>query len=165
MEHGIGPDMCVPCGEGLLNLRVGAIIVRDGKALVIKSQFGDYCYSVGGRIRFGESAEEAVVREVFEETGVRMAVERLGYVSEVYFFNDSPKAFGKTVYELALYFYMKTPPDFAPQSDRVCDSGERFVWIAPDAKETVYPGFLREAITDPKPYVVFDSRDDRTEHA
>ncbi len=27
----------------------------------------DHLYSVGGRIKFGETAEEAVVREVFEE--------------------------------------------------------------------------------------------------
>ena len=31
-----------------------------------------YLYSVGGRIRMGETAEEAVVREVLEETGVLM---------------------------------------------------------------------------------------------
>ena len=66
MDNNPGPDLCVPCGEGLLNIRVGAIIVKDGKALMVKSKFGDYCYSVGGRIKFGETAQEAVVREVFE---------------------------------------------------------------------------------------------------
>ena len=55
-----GPDMCVPCGDGILNIRVGAIIMKNGKALMVKSKFGDYCYSVGGRIRFGETAAEAV---------------------------------------------------------------------------------------------------------
>ena len=59
-----GPDMCVPCGDGILNIRVGAIIMKNGKALMVKSKFGDYCYSVGGRIRFGETAQDAVVREV-----------------------------------------------------------------------------------------------------
>lgn len=32
----------------------------------------EYLYSVGGRIKFGETAEEAVIREVYEETGVHM---------------------------------------------------------------------------------------------
>ncbi len=161
MKTGLGPDMCVPCGEGLLNLRVGAIIVRDGKALMVKSGFGDYCYSVGGRIRFGETAEQAVLREVFEETGVRMTVDRLGYVSEVYFRNDNPKDFGKQVYELALYFYMNVPEDFDPVVDHLGDGEEKFAWIAPDEPGTLYPNFMREAIAAPKPYVIHDIRDDR----
>ena len=161
METILGPDLCVPCGDGLLNVRVGAIIIKDERALMVKSKFGDYCYSVGGRIRFGETAEQAVVREVFEETGVKMTVDRLGYVSEVYFYNDSPKLFGKPVYELAFYFYMNAPADFAPASNHIADGEEPFVWVAPDEPVTLYPNFIREALLDPKPYVVHDVRDDR----
>ena len=162
MENTIGPDMCVPCGDGLLNVRVGAITIKDGKALTVKSQFGDYCYSVGGRIKFGETAEQAVVREVEEETGCTLSVDRLGCVSEVYFYNDSPKALGKPVYELAFYFYMNVPEDFALASDHIGDSVEHFQWVAADEPVTLYPNFIREAIADPKPYVIFDTRDDRT---
>lgn len=161
MEHQYGPDMCVPCGDGIVNIRVGAIIIKGGKALMVKSVLGDYCYSVGGRLKFGETAETAIVREVFEETGHRLTVDRLGYVSEVYFMNDNPKDFGKPVYELAFYFYMNVPEDFAPVSDHIADGAERFQWVAPDAPETLYPDFMREAILNPKPGVVFDTRDDR----
>lgn len=161
METHYGPDLCVPCGEGLLNVRVGAIIRKDGRVLMVKSLLGDYCYSVGGRIKFGETAEQAVVREVLEETGVKMTVDRLGYVSEVYFINDSPSKSGKPVYELAFYFYMNVPEDFALASDHLGDGVEKFVWVAPDEPVTLYPNFMREALTDPKPYVVHDVRDDR----
>ena len=41
--------MCVPCGEGLVNIRVGALILKDGKILMVESSRG-YLYSVGGRI-------------------------------------------------------------------------------------------------------------------
>ena len=161
MEQNPGPDLCVPCGEGILNIRVGAIIVKDGKALMVKCGFADYCYSVGGRIKFGETAEQAVLREVFEETGVRMTVDRLGFVSEVCFINDNPKDRGKPVYELAFYFYMNVPADFEPLTDHIADGEERFVWVAPDDPTTLYPNFMRKALTDPKPYVVHDVRDDR----
>ena len=161
MKNNLGPDMCVPCGEGIVNLRVGAIIIKDGKVLMVKSILGDYCYSVGGRIKFGETAEQAIVREVFEETGYLLSVERLGYVSEVYFINDNPKDFGKPVYELAFYFYMNVPESFELKSDHIADGSERFEWVAPDDPKTLYPDFMREAITDSKPYVVFDTRDDR----
>ena len=40
----------------------------------------DHEKSVGGRIKFGETAEEAVVREVFEETGRKMEIDRLGFI-------------------------------------------------------------------------------------
>ena len=53
-------DMTVPCDEGLINLRVGAIIFKNGKFLMVGNERSDYLYSVGGRIKFGETAEEAV---------------------------------------------------------------------------------------------------------
>ena len=65
----MSPDMCVPCGEGLVNILVGALIPRDGRILMVESNHG-YLYSVGGRIKMGETAQEAVVREVFEEAGI-----------------------------------------------------------------------------------------------
>ena len=37
-------DMCVLCGEGIINIPVGAIILKD-----------NYYYSVGGRIKHGET--------------------------------------------------------------------------------------------------------------
>ena len=157
----LGPDMCVPCGDGILNIRVGAIIVRDGKALMVKSEFGDYRYSVGGRIQFGEFAEKAIVREVLEETGRRLSVDRLGFVEEVYFINDNPKAFGKPVYELAFYYYMNAPKDFEPVTDHVGDSSERFVWVGPNDPQTLHPDFIREAITAPQKTVQHIVRDDR----
>ena len=68
-------DMTVPCEEGLINLRVGAIIMKNGKILMVGNNIRpEYLYSVGGRIKFGETSEEAVIREVYEETGVNWAL-------------------------------------------------------------------------------------------
>ena len=60
-------DMTVPCEDGLINLRVGAIIMKNGKILMVGNNRAEYLYSVGGRIKFGETSEEAVVREWIEE--------------------------------------------------------------------------------------------------
>ena len=43
--------------------------MKDDRFLMVENDRFDHLYSVGGRIKFGETAEEAVVREVFEETG------------------------------------------------------------------------------------------------
>ncbi len=48
----------------------------------------DYLYSVGGRVKFGETAEQAVIREVFEETGTEMEVDHLGFYSGEFLFME-----------------------------------------------------------------------------
>ena len=66
-------DMTVQCDNGLINIRVGAIILKDGKFLMVGNHIRpEYLYSVGGRIKFGETAKEAVIREVYEETGLHL---------------------------------------------------------------------------------------------
>ena len=145
-------DMCVPCGEGLINIRVGAIIMKKDKLLMVGNERADYLYSVGGRIKFGETGEEAVMREVEEETGVRLRADRLGFIHENYFYGDAPKNFGKLIYELSYYFYMDVPEDF----ESVCrsftedDSREKLFWIDLDDERRYYPAFFRSELKHPQ---------------
>ena len=156
-------DITVPCGGGLVNLRVGAIIMRDGRVLMVGNGRHDYLYSVGGRIQFGETAGEAVVREVEEETGRRLEIDRLGFVHENYFYGDMPWNEGMLIYELAFYFYMKTPEDFEPVCHSVIEDGtEEFLeWVSLDEPRTIYPGFFREALTRPERTVRYFTTDER----
>ena len=87
----MGSDCTVRIDDGFINIRVGAIIMRDKEFLMVGNDRQDYLYSVGGRVKFGETAEEAVKREVFEETGVRMEVDRLGFIHENFFYGDYEK--------------------------------------------------------------------------
>ena len=57
-------DMCVACDDGFLNIRVGAIIMKDGKILMVGNERANYLYSVGGRIKFGETAVQTAVTEL-----------------------------------------------------------------------------------------------------
>lgn len=75
-------DCTVPIDNGYINLRVGAIIMKDGKFLMVGNERDNFLYSVGGRVQFGETTEAAVVREVFEETGVMLEIDRLGFIHE-----------------------------------------------------------------------------------
>lgn len=138
-------DMTLPCADGYVNLRVGAILIRDGKFLMVGNEGSDYLYSVGGRIRFGETAEEAVVREVWEETGAHLSVQHLGFVHENYFVGDSGSVLGKTIYEVSFYFYMEVPEDFAPRQQSFTEDGRReyLAWASPDDLRTIYPAFFR----------------------
>ena len=51
-------DLCIDYDGGVVNIRVGAIILKDGKFLMVSHPAVDYLYSVGGRIRFGETADQ-----------------------------------------------------------------------------------------------------------
>ena len=143
-------DMCVVCDDGFLNIRVGAIILKDGKLLMVSND-KDYLYSVGGRVKFGETAEEAVVREVLEETGVPMGIDRLGFVHENYFYGDAPYNRNKLVYEISFFFYMKAPDLFAPISESFTEgnSKEHLVWVSLDEDIQIYPEFFRTELKDP----------------
>lgn len=56
---------------------VKAVIVRNGKVLITRSQ-GDTLWDLpGGRIHEGESLEDAIVREAQEELGVLIEVKKL----------------------------------------------------------------------------------------
>lgn len=147
-----GPDLTVPAGEGLLNIRVGAIILRGGKVLMATNDGVEYYYTVGGRVHFGETTEEAVRREVREETGVALAVDRLGFLHENFFVGDSPAKRGKPVHELSFFYYMDVPEDFEPVCRSFADGQkrERLEWIDPASEErTFYPAFFRSELQHP----------------
>ena len=73
-------DLTVKDTENMLNIRVAGIIIKDNRVLMVKNLRSDYIYSLGGRLKFGESAQQGVVREVYEETGVHMEIDRLGFI-------------------------------------------------------------------------------------
>ena len=156
-------DMCVPCDDGYINIRVGAIIQKNGKILMAGNDRVEYLYSVGGRIQFGETAEEAVIREVEEETGVKLEVDRLGFVHENYFIGDSPAKMGKRIYEISLYFYMKVPQDFTPVSMSFTeDQDKEFLkWVSPEENIPMYPAFFKTELPHPTPSVKYMLTDER----
>ncbi len=67
---------------------VGAIIVKEDKILLIKRAYepNKGLWSIpGGLVRLGESLEEALKREVKEETGVSIEVKDVAFVGEEIF--------------------------------------------------------------------------------
>jgi 8-oxo-dGTP pyrophosphatase MutT (NUDIX family) len=74
--------------ENIIEFSVKALIIRDNKFLALhKARISSPRYELpGGRLLFGETVEEAVVREVLEETGLTVVPVRLvdtwNYVAE-----------------------------------------------------------------------------------
>jgi 8-oxo-dGTP pyrophosphatase MutT (NUDIX family) len=144
-------DITVRVDEGVINLRVGAVITKENKVLMTKNPRDDYYYSVGGRIKIGETSEQAVIREVYEELGVKLPVDRLGFINENYFYGDIGDGKERQIYEICFYYYMKTPADYEPRVNSVTNGGitETFEWIPFDTDKTIYPVFFKTELYEP----------------
>ena len=156
-------DMCVRCDEGVINIRVGAIIMKDDKVLMVKNNRNDYYYSVGGRIQFGETAEQAVKREVKEELGFEVEVDRLGFICEAYFYGTIGDKLERLIYEPAFYFFMKVPNDFELENNTFLEDGtpEYLEWVPLDTTKTIYPEFFKTELKNPSreiKHIVADER-------
>ena len=144
-------DLCVKTEAGILNIRVGAIIMKGNSFLMVENDRFDHMYFVGGRIKVGETAEEAGVREVYEETGVKMEIDRLGFIHENFFLGDSLVKQGQIVHEISFFFYMKVPENFEPVCNSFSEDGnkEHLVWIKADHPKKYYPEFFKNELAHP----------------
>ena len=100
--------------------RASGIIIEDGCLLLAQSPSLPYLYSVGGGVHINETAEQAVVREVQEETGVTYEIDRLAFISERFVNNE---------HRLSFYFLMKPR---GMKSLNVTNDDEKMVWIPMD---------------------------------
>lgn len=146
--------------EGKFNLRVGAVITDGTRVLVGKDSRVDFYTVVGGRVKFGETAETAVLREIREELGVSAEIDRLYSINEKFFTLD-----GIRYHELEFLFLIK-PFDISriDYSAISCDGADiRLVWLDTARKPDmpVFPENLFEAATNPSPEIKFTVEDDR----
>src|SRR5437660_1012155 len=126
-------------GEIHFTYRVGGILIQDEHVLCQVASNEDFFFLPGGRAELGESTSASLVREMQEELGVLMNIERLLYVVENFFTepNDS-------WHELGLYFLMTAPANsYLNQSlepiRRVDEAGNhlRFDWLPIAQLETL----------------------------
>lgn len=145
-------DITIQFENGLLNMRVAAIIMKEGKVLMHKRGDIGHMYTVGGRIQFGETSAEAVLREVQEETGVAMEIDHLGFVNENIYVGDSYTKVEQLNYEMCFYYFMKAPDDFDPEvmNAQAGDTDERLLWMDVDTDEKYYPEFFKTELTAEK---------------
>ena len=70
--------------SGLFNIRVTGVLIEKGRILLVKQYVDDNRqWSLpGGRVERGESIQEALIREMLEETGLDIECDKLLYVCE-----------------------------------------------------------------------------------
>jgi nucleoside triphosphatase len=106
---------------------VGALIVNAaGEVMLVRSEkWGDKYTVPGGHIELGERAEDAIVREVKEETGLDSVVEELLIVQQAIY----PKGFYKHEHYIFMDYICNAKSSEVKLDGRELQS---FIWVRPE---------------------------------
>ena len=145
--------------------RAAAIIVEDGCVSFAGNANEDYLYSIGGGVHMNEKAEDAVRREVFEETGVHYEVERLAVIHENFFDGHGGSLDGFHCHEVAMYYLMKPRGTQKLHSDSYTYGGvkEEMHWIPIENldKYKAFPTFLKDYLSGSQEGILHIVTDER----
>lgn len=127
--------------------RSAALIIENNCILFVGNKNVNYLYSVGGAVQMGETTEDAVIREVFEETGIYYEIDHLAIIHEN-FFNKSNGTLKKlNCHEICLYFFMKPKGTQELHSNSYThEVKEEMYWIPIKDLENhkIFPSFIKE---------------------
>ena len=110
----------VPREKLRLRASVYGIIVYDGRLLLVRSRTSGKYGVPGGGIEIGERIEDALTREVSEETGIEIEVERFTHFREEFFYYDP----NDTAYHSYLFYYLCRPVTLRLACDEEVDDDE-----------------------------------------
>lgn len=144
-------DISYTCDNQRFNYRVCAMIISGNKILAMHDERSPYFYLPGGRVMMGETAEQAVVREVREELGMTPKITRPLWLNQAFFTEDVE---GIDYHELCIYFLMDIS-----ETNLLLEQGHSFTrtegehihtfeWLEFDRlkEEYFYPVFLKKEI-------------------
>lgn len=89
-------------GDIRFNYRVVGIVFNKNWVLLHRAEEDDFWTPPGGRVELLEPSKDALKREMHEELGVEVCVERLIWIVET-FFKDG----GTLFHELGLYYLVE----------------------------------------------------------
>lgn len=143
-------DITFETEAGRFNYRVCAVLLDGERILAMHDERSPYFYLPGGRVRMGERAEDAVLREVREELGIEARILRPLWLSQSFFNEDVAHV---DYHELGLYFLLDiSGTDLLSRGDRFRGPELRhvhdFEWLPFDRlrEEYFYPLFLKTEI-------------------
>lgn len=157
-------DLTFKTEQGIFNYRVCAIIVNGNKLLAMKNNLTPFYYLPGGRVKFNEAAQDAMLREIKEELCIDAQIVRPLWFNQGFFIDDGTK---DKFHELCIYYLidiantnlMNTDDIFVTRKSKY---NEVFYWLdIDDIKEQyLYPLFIKDKITSlPEQFEILTERE------
>lgn len=126
------------------------MMISGGQILAMQDDRSPYYYLPGGRVAMGETAEDAVIREVQEELSITPRIVRPLWLNQAFFTEDVDQL---RYHEICIYFLMDiTDTDLLSRGKNfIANEGGRihnFEWLAFERlkDEYFYPLFLKTEI-------------------
>lgn len=145
-------DISYVIGNSKFNYRVCGIMIHGGRILAMHDERSPYYYLPGGRVKMGETAERAIVREVKEELGITPRTIRPLWLNQGFFTEDVDKL---NYHELCIYFLLDVSDTGLLERGEKFTLHERnhthtFEWLDYERlkDEYFYPVFLKTEIAD-----------------
>lgn len=141
-------DWLFAAEDYVCSLRTAGVLVRNGKILVQRERDGQEYALPGGHVAVGESTEDALRREFFEETGAQVCCRRLLWTEECVFTLNGKKRHSITFYYLIA---LCEGNDIADNEAWIAHKDNEKVlvgWLPVDRLDDVviYPAFIRQEI-------------------
>lgn len=126
-----GATKSIPKDKLTFRVAAYALIQDNGKILVQPLTNNDKYFFPGGSVEFGETREEALKREVKEETGLDIEVGKLLHTTETFFYYESEDA----AWQFYAFFYLCKPLSFELLADEEVDDDEAkaSIWVELDS--------------------------------
>ena len=96
------------------------LVVKDGKILLVRAKNTGKYWFPGGAVEIGETIEDALHREVREETGIEIKVEKFLKFGEMFFYYDPEDL----AFQNIAFFYLCSPETTELIADELVDDGE-----------------------------------------
>jgi 8-oxo-dGTP pyrophosphatase MutT (NUDIX family) len=135
--------------QAVFNYRVAAVMVVDGHVLIHKQGNDPYWALPGGRVELMEESQASIIREIREELGFDVKVDRLLWFAENFFDYDN-----KSFHEIGLYytvsliegeFSFRDEPFYGEEGKRLL-----YKWYPVNQLDEIllYPEFLKDQLNE-----------------
>ena len=140
-------DISFGFDEYCFGVRTVGVVVRNGKVLVQHERDGNEYALPGGTVKLGETTEETLVREYYEETGSDIIIKKLLWTEEsIWEYN------GKKQHGIAFYYLIDLQDDSIFQRSEFVSQKDNcnivLGWMPVNDLENIiiYPEFVKEEI-------------------
>lgn len=136
--------------DGIFNFRVAGILLNNDKVLIHRLMKDDFYAFPGGRVEMFENTEDTIVREIQEELGAKVRVNRLLWVCEQFFTHQDSK-----YHEICFYYLIECEDQELLERGNLFyvteDKNEfefRWVSVTEVKNEPLYPTFIKDRIRE-----------------